>query len=207
MIFLYLCLSMFSIFSPTLCAHKQYNEHKELSTDRVFYRFYLLNRLKPSIDLFIDLIEKETTHPTGLLELMCTLDGTATQQFSHPIVKNEVKHMCMNHDSQTLIRLIKTLKQYRYIHDDVYVKEVVMLLLVIYKNVIANITSKGYSTEGSDYSHMQDMSLEELLETLDTASDSLEQTYENSSLSSFPKPSYYIGLGLIAGVALWLTYK
>lgn len=207
MIFFYLCLSMFSILSSPLIAQEQSSKHKELSTDRVFYRFYLLNRLKPSLDLFIALIEKEEAHSTGLLEQICTLDVATIHQFSNPIVQNEVKHMCMKHDSQTLIKLVKTLKQYRYIHDDLYVKEVVMLLLVIYKNMLASVSSKRYATEVSGYSHMQDMSLEELLETLDTASDSL-QTYENSSeLPFFLKPSYCIGFGLIAGVALWLAYR
>lgn len=206
MIFFYLCLSLFFISTP-IGAHES---SAELSTDRVFYRFYLLNRLKPSIELVLHVIEKEAEYSTGLVELICTLDVTETHQFSHPVVQNEIKQMCMNHDSQVLIKLIKTLKQYRYIRDDQYVKEVVMLLLVVHKNILTNIASRNYTHVNhamSSYSLMQDMTLEELLETLDSASDALEQMYEYVSLPSILRPSYCIGLGLFVGAALWLAYR
>lgn len=178
-----------------------------LSTDKVFERFYLLHRLAPSIDFFIQLIEEKTKTSPHFIESICTLDPAITEQFTHPLVQKSVKHMCMYHDSQTLIRLISTLKHYRHINDDLYVKEVVMLLLVTYNNMISQFCSKHAcaNNECSLSYDMQDMTIEELLQTLDEASDSLTDTYASgTSLSTCFQPAHGVLLGVLAGISLYL---
>lgn len=181
-----------------------------LSTDKVFERFYLLHRLEPSIDFFIQLIERKAKTSPDFIESICTFDPAVTEQFKHPLVQKNVKHMCMYHDSQTLIRLISTLKHYRHINDDLYVKEVVMLLLVTYNNMISQFCSKHActSSECSLSYEMQDMTVEELLQTLDEASDSLTGTYEQGTIFGFCiQPVHAIALGLLASISLYLLYQ
>lgn len=193
-----------------------------LSTERVFYRFYLLQRLKPAIDLFLSILNEKSLHDTGSLERICTFQQSQIELFTHPLIQKNVLHMCAHHDSKALIRLIETVSHYRYINDDEYVKEVVMLLLIVYENIIKSLAQpskmeeldykkQSVYTVGRPNTAQADMttaSLDTLLNTLDSVSEELEQYYHenNPSITIYWKP--FATLILLVGTAcFWYASK
>lgn len=184
----------------------------ELSTDRVFYRFYLLQRLQPVVDLFLHIINEKTLQESDSLRHICSFQEAQLNLFVHPLVKTAVLHICANHDSKALMQLITTLRNYRYIHDDAYVQEVVLVLLMLHENIIttasqANLPSKKVSSANDAYSSLasSDVPLETLLEKLDTLSDELATLHLQQTSSSAWKFSIPC-IGLAAGALAWFWH-
>lgn len=186
---------------------------KELSTDRVFYRFYLLQRLKPVVDLFLHIINEKTLQESDSLKYICSFQEAQLNLFVHPLVKKAVLHICAHHDSKALMQLITSLRNYRYIHDDAYVQEVVHVLVMLHENIIATIWQPTLSPQAAPASdeHLLpkggDATLETILEKLDTLSDKLEQLHHQqaaTSQSSWKLPLSCIGAA--ASAITWLWY-
>lgn len=185
-----------------------------LSTDRVFYRFYLLQRLKPAVDLFLKIVNEKSLHDTGSLELICSFKDTQIELFVHPLVQKNVLYLCAHNDSKALIRLIETLNQYRYIHDDAYVKEVVMLLLIVYENIVFNLipTKKIHLSKtaieqiASTHDQITTAPLNTLLHTLDTVCDELEQLYVSQPTADYSYWKLFATLVTLVGTTTCFWY-
>lgn len=222
---LYLVLSCFSCSSsdsPSV-AHNSveydYTQAMPLSTERVFYRFYLLQRLKPATNLFLKIINEKSLHDTGSLERICALQESQMALFAHPLIQKNMWYMCAHKDTKPLIRLIETVSQYRHINDDQYVKEVVMLLLIVYENIIKtfadqselkleinNARSAPLEQSAVATEMAANPSLETLLNTLDEVSQELEQLYQikESTTPFLWKP--FATIITLTGTAAWLWY-
>ncbi len=166
------------------------SSHAQLSIDRVFYRFYLLHRMQPSIDLFLRLVNQEgEIHKNRYLSsLLCSFEDINSSSFIHPRIQESLQHMCKYHDSAPLIKLIETVGHYRYIEDDEYVREILMLLLVVYKNMLLTIAPQQnlsipepiITQIVTTCSTMSNLSVHVLLDTLDDTADTLEQAYTHT---------------------------
>lgn len=200
-------------------AKSDYTHAIPLSTERVFYRFYLLQRLKPATNLFLKIINEKSLHDTGSLERICALQESQMALFVHPLIQKNIWHMCSHKDTKALISLIATVSQYRQINDDQYVKEVVVLLLIVYENLIKtfadkselkleNNNARSAPLEPSDVATdmAETTSLETLLNTLDEVSEELEQLYQAKETTTPFLWKPFATIITLTGTAVWLWY-
>jgi len=185
-----------TIFYGTEQYTLDHTEQRPLSTDRIFYRFYLLQRVKPAVALFLTIINEQMLHDMATLERICSFQADQLELFVHPRIQKEIFHICEHHDTKTLVRLIETVNQYRYIHDDEYVKEVVMLLLLVYENSI-EFLKKQMTLEQKNRLATQErftlvahlpmgtISVDTLLNMLDNACDQFTRLYYAQTHGSY----------------------
>lgn len=207
----FLCCNA-SILSTSIKSLEQKSD--TVSTERIFYRFYLINRLQPSIELFSRIVLNESKTNSHLHELICAFDDLDSSLFTNSTIQKSIQYMCQFNDTEPLIHLIETLGHYRYIEDDIYVREVIILLLAVYKNIVVRVVYKNTPIPKdlinlivTTYSSIKIVSLDNLLETLDAATDELEHLYntQQATYTTRLRANLTIGALITLGGLLWLT--
>lgn len=109
----------------------QQENKKEVNVQNIQKRFYLIQRLdKPLHILF-----SHVCNDPACIESLIISDSRF--YFKHPVIKNELHEMALLHSIEPMYRVWNDILSYKYIDDDLFMRETIVALIMMYKNLLS----------------------------------------------------------------------
>lgn len=149
-----------------------FKKDKRTSTNDIAYNFYIAKRLNkafavlqyydPEIDILTESSGKKSTD--------------TLYSFSHDEIVSCMEDIQVTHNLQPMHELWKAYKRYRYTSDDLFLKEMLMNVFIVYKNLLlrsSDIESQTLEQEINNilylYENLHAFSTDEILDAIDFA--------------------------------------
>ncbi|NBP14707.1 hypothetical protein EBU95_09970, partial [bacterium] len=116
---------------PYMLAHEDYALEAPIQITAIALRFYYVKRLRNSLNFFAQYSQKyflkENLFYTERQGCIFVDDIT----FEHPLIIKIIKELCATKKIDALLHVWNDLKNYRYIHDELLIKEFSILVAYI----------------------------------------------------------------------------
>lgn len=124
------------------------NEHAMQFVKRVQKRYYLVHRLEKPISFLIEFYKSEAKK--NLLNLWSFIQPNlhkdilipagVSEQFQHPLVIKYMKALEVQHSAHVISGLWSDFLSYKYIEDELFVRETIIAIMIVYKALALNLT-------------------------------------------------------------------
>ncbi len=193
--------------------------HVEVTTDQIAQRYFVLKRLRKAMDFLVD-VHIQDRNPFFSDTIRTTsIDYTEDvrddlNQFSHDRIKECLRSLYQEKNLEPLLLVCSECKQYRYATDDTFLQEMLMSVFLVYKSLllknISESTEKMVLTEMNQvlevYENLDRLSLDEILEAIDVATDTLI-TIQNIQKESYTKHFWWLpGAALCAVLGMQVLH-
>jgi hypothetical protein len=107
----------------------------------VQHRYYLIRRLEKPMQKFF-LVQQRIEQVAGTKGKRLLLDGDVVKLFKHPAVVGPLYEAAMHGRVEPLFALWQDFLSYKFVEDGDFVREVVTVMLLFYKNLLKQILGK-----------------------------------------------------------------
>ncbi len=181
----------------------------EATTNHIAQRYFVLKRLHKAMDFLANVHIQDKSPFLKKITRTSRIDYTDDirddiKQFNHDRIKNCLRSLCHEKNLKPFLLVCTECKQYRYATDDTFLQEMLMSMFLIYKSLLfknlSESTEQMVLTEMNQvlevYENLDRLSLDEILEAIDVATDTLI-TIQNMQIGSYMKH-----FGWLPGVVL-----
>lgn len=165
----------------------------DINVEHISHRIIRTRRLKKSITVLQAL---ETAQHAALSSAINVLSSLGTKNnaspFRHYIITNCIKKITENNTLQPLFLLNEKLKHFRAINDFDLVRELIVLLYIIFKNILApsvESNQEGISLDDvfATYNEIIALPVEQILDSMDAMVEKINALVERYELSQIKK--------------------
>ena len=184
----------------------------EATTDHIAQRYFVLKRLRKAMDFLVSVHIQDKNPFLKKATRAVSIDYTDDvrddlKQFSHERIKECLRSLCHEKNLEPLLLVCAECKQYRYVTDDTFLQEMLMSMFLIYKSLLlknlSEPTEQMVLTEMNQvlevYENLDRLSLDEILEAIDVATDTLI-TIQNIQTGSYRKHFWWLPSAVLCTV-------
>lgn len=136
-------------------------------------RYYLVHRLEKPIEFLTKLSHGNITFPSGI-----------SDQFQHPHVIKYMKALELDHDVRAINNLWSDFLSYKYIEEDLFVRETIIAIVIVYRALIVGLKNDSEHKNMATYSYWVrpwDFNGQELYENFHSLLHVLDESYNEEN--------------------------
>lgn len=157
-------------------------------------RYYLVHRLEKPMRFLMDFYESiQQNNQFNFWHLMAQrkpkeliLPIGISAQFQHPAVKKCMKTLEEEHNIRAIHSLWSDLLSYKFIENELFVREAIIAIVVLYKAVISMVTKEGQGQKAENVK-----SWEEMYDNFDSILNLLDESYDKGDFVITNNLRYY----------------
>ncbi|HSW73596.1 MAG TPA: hypothetical protein VLG71_00405 [Candidatus Limnocylindria bacterium] len=127
------------------------------SVQKVEQRYYLIKRLEPAIDTLFAVHNALASSFWWSRPNKPLLNRTNLRHFRHASVIESVEAMATSSDIAPFKKIWHKVLAYRYLEDGTFVREVIILILLLYKNLLLSVDKELYHRKAPDESALTEL--------------------------------------------------
>jgi len=174
---------------PYMISNEEYYLEAPVQTKEILLRFYYVKRLQHSLDFFEQYSQKYFLTDDLLYtdhERFIIVDDI---KFEHIVLIKAIKELCETKKIDSLLHIWNDLKNYRYIHDELLIKEFsILVAYILHKGALDSFYSDHQGIEHIKklyvFKSLHAMPLEEVLDILDMLVEEITKFFEIYQLGS-----------------------